>query len=104
MTTRYAIGIDLGTTHSAIAEVDPDLSEGEEIALEVLAIPQSIAPGQVDQKRLLPSFAYLAEGAQLPPNALALPWGEPSGQIGVGEIARSLGQKTPGRLVGSAKS
>lgn len=104
MTTRYAIGIDLGTTHSAIAEVDPDLSEGDEIALEVLSVPQTTAPGQVENKRLLPSFAYLADGAQLPPNALALPWGEPAGQIGVGEIARSLGQKTPGRLVGSAKS
>jgi hypothetical protein len=103
MSSRYAIGIDLGTTHSALAEVDPDLSEGDEIALESLPIPQSIAPGEVDRRKLLPSFAYLAEGAGLGPNALDLPW-ERGGMIGVGEVARSLGSKSPSRLVASAKS
>jgi hypothetical protein len=100
--TRYAIGIDLGTTHSALAEVDPDLSEGEEIALEVVSIPQTVAPGQIDDRKLLASFVYLAEGAGLPEGSLALPWGTP--RVAVGEVARSLGQKTSGRLVGSAKS
>ncbi len=100
--TRYAIGIDLGTTHSALAEVDPDLSEGEEIALDVLAIPQTVAPGQVDERKLLASFAFLPDGAGLPEGALALPWGTP--RLAIGEVARSLGSKTTGRLVSSAKS
>jgi len=100
--TRYAIGIDLGTTHSALAEVDPDLSEGEEIALEVLSIPQTVAPGQIDDEVLLASFVFLTEDAGLPDGSLALPWGTPS--MAVGEVARGLGHKTHGRLVSSAKS
>jgi molecular chaperone DnaK (HSP70) len=101
--SRYAIGIDLGTTHSALAEVDPDLSEGEEIALSSLEVPQSIAPGEVAGRKLLPSFAYLAEGAGLGAGALDLPWRKGE-SVGVGEIARALGGKSPGRLVASAKS
>ncbi|MFO0685222.1 MAG: Hsp70 family protein [Sandaracinus sp.] len=101
----YAIGIDLGTTHSAVAAVDLDLSEGDEIALSVLGVPQSTSPGQVESKKLLPSFLYLpnAAGGELPAGSLALPW-EPSPRFAVGELARLLGQKTPLRLVSSAKS
>jgi molecular chaperone DnaK (HSP70) len=101
----YAIGIDLGTTHSALAAVDLDLSEGEELALSVLDVPQSTSPGQVEGKKLLPSFLYLPhrEGGELPKGALALPW-EEAPPFAVGELARALGQKTPLRLVSSAKS
>ena len=42
---RYAVGIDLGTTNSAVAF----LALGEEAAAhEVVAVPQLVAPGQVD--------------------------------------------------------
>jgi molecular chaperone DnaK (HSP70) len=101
----YAIGIDLGTTHSALAAVDLDLSEGDDIALSVLEVPQSTSPGQVESKKLLPSFLYLPHrsGGELPPGSLALPW-DPAPAFAVGELARSLGQKTPLRLVSSAKS
>ncbi len=99
----YTIGIDLGTTHSALASVDLDLSEGEEIALFVHEIPQCTAPSEVDAKKLLPSFLYLPAQGELPEGALALPW-DPRPPFAVGELARLLGQKTPMRLVSSAKS
>src|SRR5690606_16164921 len=69
----------------------------------VLEIPQTVAPGQVESKDLLPSFLYLPHSGELPQGALALPWSaEP--KFAVGELARMLGSKTPMRLVSSAKS
>ncbi len=99
----YTIGVDLGTTHCAVAAVDHDLSEGEEIALEVLRVPQSIAPGEVEARDLLPSFLYLPHESELPAGATALPWSPTPAHL-VGELARQLGGKSPGRLVSSAKS
>ena len=37
---RYSIGIDLGTTHSALACVDLAASDGEKTVHQVLAVPQ----------------------------------------------------------------
>lgn len=99
----YTIGVDLGTTHCAVAAVDHDLSEGEEIALEVLRVPQSIAPGEVEPRDLLPSFVYLPHESELPAGATALPWNPTPAHL-VGELARQLGGKSPDRLVASAKS
>lgn len=99
----YAIGIDLGTTHCALSYVDLELSEAEEVAQHVLDVPQSVAPGAVETRKLLPSFLYLPHAGELAPGALALPWNaRPS--FCVGELARQLGAKTPTRLVSSAKS
>ena len=99
----YTIGVDLGTTHCAVAAVDHDLSEGEEIALDALRVPQSVAPGEVEPRDLLPSFVYLPHEKELPAGATALPW-NPTPIHLVGELARRLGAGTPGRLVASAKS
>ena len=44
-TPRYAIGIDLGTTHCALSYVDVSASDGEQAAQQVLAIPQLSGPG-----------------------------------------------------------
>ena len=99
----YVVGIDLGTTHCALSFVDLDLSEGEEVAQHVLAIPQVISPGSIEPLDLLPSFLYLPKQGELPEGALTLPW-ERSPAVGVGAVARSLGVKTPIRVVSSAKS
>jgi len=100
---KYAIGVDLGTTHCALSYVDLGLSEGEEVAQRVLPIPQAIAPGEVEARSLLPSFLYLPHPSELEPGAAALPWNPTPAHL-VGEIARRLGAKTPIRLVSSAKS
>ena len=103
---RYAIGIDLGTTHSALSYVDLQASDGETTHDGVLAIPQLTAPGTVEALPLLPSFLYLPHPDELAPGELALPWnaeGDITGAV-VGEFARSRGATTPIRLVSSAKS
>ena len=101
--SRYSLGIDLGTTHCALAWLDIGASSGEQTQHGVLGIPQLIAPGSVEQPKLLPSFLYLPHPDELAPGELALPWGGPSDAI-VGEMARSRGAATPIRLVASAKS
>jgi len=100
---RYAIGIDLGTTHSALSYVDLQASDGEKTRHGVLPIPQLTAPGTVEELPLLPSFLYLPHAEELAPGDTSLPWQEE--QTGVaGEMARSRGATTPIRLVSSAKS
>jgi hypothetical protein len=103
---RYAIGIDLGTTHSALSYVDLSVSEGEKTRHGVLAIPQLTAPGTLEELPLLPSFLYLPHADELAPGDLSLPWQQSAEeQTGVaGEMARSRGATTPIRLVSSAKS
>ncbi|MFS2018613.1 Hsp70 family protein [Massilia sp. CT11-108] len=101
---RYAIGIDLGTTHSALSYVDLQASDGEKADQGVLGIPQLSAPGTVEALPLLPSFLYLPHPDELAPGELALPWTNGQAAPIVGEMARSRGAGTPIRLVSSAKS
>jgi hypothetical protein len=100
---RYAIGIDLGTTHSAVSYVDLAASDGEKTSLRVLPVTQLTAPGAVEDLDLLPSFLYLPHASELAPGDLNLPWSA-GRDFAVGEMARSRGAATPIRLVSSAKS
>jgi len=102
-TPRYAIGIDLGTTHSALSFVDIEASDGEITEHGVVPVPQLTAPGMVEAQPLLPSFLYVPHADELPADELALPW-PTDGRTVVGELARSRGATTPIRLVSSAKS
>ena len=100
---RYSIGIDLGTTHSALSWVDLTASEGEKTSQGVLPIAQLTAPGTLESPELLPSFLYLPHPGELTPGDLTLPW-TATRDYAVGELARSRGAGTPIRLVSSAKS
>ncbi|SPA24653.1 putative heat-shock chaperone Hsp70/DnaK [Cupriavidus taiwanensis] len=100
---RYAIGIDLGTTHSAVSYVDLAASDGEKTSQRVLPVTQLTAPGAVEDLDLLPSFLYLPHESELAPGDLNLPWST-TRDFAVGEMARSRGAGTPIRLVSSAKS
>lgn len=102
-TARFSIGIDLGTTHSALAYTDMQASDGERTSHGVLEIAQLIAPGAVEAQPLLPSFLYLPHSDELAPADLNLPWNSDPHFV-VGELARSRGATTPIRLVSSAKS
>lgn len=99
---EYSIGIDLGTTHSALATLQgaETIQNAEQ---SVLPIPQLIKPGVIEERQLLPSFLYLPNENEFPAGSLELPWGAESSQI-VGEFARAHGAKSPTRLVSSAKS
>jgi hypothetical protein len=101
---RYAIGIDLGTTHSALSYVDLQASDGEKAADAVLPIPQLTAPGTIEALPLLPSFLYLPHPDEMPAGERALPWSQGEETAVAGEMARSRGATTPIRLVSSAKS
>jgi hypothetical protein len=97
MSPRYVIGIDLGTTHTALAFAEVS-AEGSRA--EVVAIPQLVAAGTVEARPLLPSFLYLAHESEGPQ---ALPW-DAARRFAVGEHARARGLDAPARLVSSAKS
>ena len=100
---RYAVGIDLGTTHCVMAAVDLT-AEGQDGAVQwTVPVPQLTAPGAVEERPMLPSFLYLPHPDELKPDDRILPWGEPQPFV-VGELARTMGSRTPIRLVASAKS
>ncbi|EGW20109.1 DnaK-related protein [Methylobacter tundripaludum SV96] len=101
--TRFSVGIDLGTTHCVLSYADLDNIDDEAFSPQVMAIPQLISPGSVEEKQQLPSFLYLAHEAELAEDSTSLPWAAKPDYL-VGEIARNLGSKTPIRLVSSAKS
>jgi hypothetical protein len=100
---RYSLGIDLGTTHSALSYFNLEEGQARGPGQAMLPIPQLTAPGTTDARQLLPSFLYLAGPQEFPPGSLGLPWAPERGEV-VGEFARAHGAKVPGRLVSSAKS
>ena len=97
MSARFVVGIDLGTTNTAVAYA----RLGDDAAVTPFPIPQLVAPGEIAPRATLPSFLYLP-GPELPLEAARLPWGSP-GWI-VGTLAQSRGAEVPARLVASAKS
>ena len=81
------IGIDLGTTNSALAYIDEREAEDRDFPpLHIFETPQLVAAGRVEARRTLPSFLYLEDGQP------------------VGVYAREQGALVPTRLVHSAKS
>jgi hypothetical protein len=99
----YSVGIDLGTTNSAIAYAD--LTAEQPSAIEVMPVPQLVNPGEVATPTLLPSFLYVAGDFDFPADSLTLPWGDDGTRRWVvGELARRRGAENPSRLVASAKS
>ncbi len=101
--SRYVVGIDLGTTNSAVAYVDTGAGEGTDVVPSQVPIPQVVQPGVVEERTLLPSFLYLPGPNELPAGSLKLPWA-PDRDHAVGEFARNFGSQVPTRLVSSAKS
>src|ERR1700690_258554 len=79
------IGIDLGTTNSALAFID-STDEADYPAIHVLDVPQYVAQGRIEPRRTLPSFLYLGD------------------QEFIGVYARELGAIVPTKSVNSAKS
>ena len=99
---KYIVGIDLGTTNSALACCDATATEGKS-QIEVRSIPQLVDPNEVAERTLLPSFLYIPGDFDFPKGSLALPW-EPEPKLVIGELARKRGAESPNRLVASAKS
>ena len=100
MSSRFVVGIDLGTTNSALAYVDTGATGGAVIPFPV---PQVVAQGAVEERPLLPSFLYLPGTGEQPAGSLKLPW-DANRDYCVGDFARAFGSQVPTRLVASAKS
>ena len=109
----YVLGIDLGTTNSVLAFAalpqEGVSSPGPEVQL--LSIPQLVAPGVVENRTSLPSFLYLIPDHENTAGAFDLPWqstSTPGAARGerwaVGEIARRQSADAPQRTVLGAKS
>src|SRR4051812_15336202 len=97
MTARFSIGIDLGTTNSALAYVPLVGNE----PTGALAIPQWETPATLVEAPTLPSFLYLPEDA-----LVAQLRGRATGTQGwiAGRLARRKAGETPGRVARSTKS
>jgi hypothetical protein len=100
---RFVVGIDLGTTNSALAYVDTGVGEEEDVRPTQLFVPQVVQPGSVEDRPLLPSYLYLPGPNELPAGSLRLPW-DANRDCAVGEFARQQGGVVPTRVVSSAKS
>jgi hypothetical protein len=101
MSSRFVVGIDLGTTNSALAYVDT--GAGKDAKVTPFPVPQVVAQGSVEDRPLLPSFLYLPGDGEQPAGAMKLPW-DAKRDYCVGEFARAFGSQVPTRLVASAKS
>lgn len=98
--SRYVVGIDLGTTNSAVCFVDTQVADW---SVSTFLVPQRIAAGEIEARETLPSFLYQPAPNEFPPGALPMPWEE--GEAGVvGIFAREQGKLVPGRVIESAKS
>ena len=56
---RYIIGIDLGTTNSAVSYVDLNDEDNRGSRIRLFPIPQLTGPGEVSRLPVLPSFLYI---------------------------------------------
>lgn len=95
----YIIGIDLGTTNTALFYANRDEPNQP---LRQFRVPQAAHDG-VEEKDSLPSLVYLVQGHEVKGHSLVLPWDGPSHYV-VGSMAEQLGKQIPTRLIHSAKS
>lgn len=114
---KQVVGIDLGTTNSALTY----WREGD-AQLSVLDVAQLAAPGRLVRQHLLPSFLYIPLEGELTAADTRLPWQSKSIAAGAsllgdgqadsasmqavvaGLWARERGSLLPERLISSAKS
>lgn len=97
---EYVIGIDLGTTNSALAFAP---ANEDRAAVELFPLLQLVNPGETASLNLLPSSLYIPGQREFVEGALALPWNSNPPYI-AGQLARARGVENASRLVASAKS
>jgi molecular chaperone DnaK (HSP70) len=110
---QYVIGIDLGTTNSAVSYVDLSAlkdagSKGKKPfekknLVKVFNIPQLTGHGEFTKNSVLPSFLYIPGKYDISEQVLKHPWKKRQ-DLFAGSFARDHGSKIPSRLVSSAKS
>jgi len=93
-----AIGIDLGTTHTAMARFSAD--GGRPSCCETVKVSQLVGQNAVEEQTLVPSAIYFAHEGEKP---LGLPW-DATRRYCVGQYARTRAFQAPNRVITSAKS
>ena len=99
MSTRFSLGIDLGTSNSAAA-----IEDFEGGRAEIVEITQVLGPNQAGEKTTLPSALYVPHPDEFPGEAMRLPWSSGADTTVIGHFARDHGALVPDRLITSAKS
>ena len=110
--SRFIVGIDLGTTNSAVAFVDTEAAKPK---VHSFRLEQWIDFGIRESRELLPSFHYqptepenasfrTSGGAEANSGASASSGGKSTSVSVVGSLARDRGLQLPGRQISSAKS
>src|SRR5204862_2200434 len=96
---RFVIGVDLGTTNSAVAYADlRELSASGTPPVRVFDVPQLVAEGEIAPRETLPSCLYLLGPEERGSDRCALPWAPDAPHV-AGVWARDQGALVPGRLV-----
>jgi hypothetical protein len=99
MSIRFSLGIDLGTSNSAIAVADLESDQ-----TSIVEITQILGPKQVGEVPTLASALYIPHSEEFPNGSFPLPWNDAGEPAIVGQFAREHGALVPDRLVTSAKS
>jgi molecular chaperone DnaK (HSP70) len=99
MNVRFSVGIDLGTSNSAIAV--GGIEGGD---TKIVEIGQIVGPSQLGELPTLPSTIYVPHREEFPERSFPLPWNDAGEPAIVGQFARDRGALVPDRLVTSAKS
>ncbi len=97
MSFQFSLGIDLGTSNSAVAVADFETGHAS-----IVEITQILAPNQIGEMPTLASALYIPNPHEFSAEAVKVPWESESGIIG--HFARVHGALVPDRLVTSAKS
>jgi len=69
MDHRFSLGIDLGTSNSAIA-----LSEVDSEQTDVIELTQVLGPNRIGEKPTLPSALYIPHPDEFPEGTFPFPW------------------------------
>jgi hypothetical protein len=95
----FSLGIDLGTSNSAVA-----ISEVDSSNTDIVEISQVLGPNRIGEKPTLASALYIPHHDEFPADAFPLPWPTPERGPVIGHFAREHGALVPDRLITSAKS
>ena len=97
---QFIIGIDLGTTNSALAYASIGAAD-EESEVKLFYVSQLVNPGEVADLDLLPSTLYIPGPSEFVEGSLALPWNSNPPFI-TGRLARNRGIEPTRSVFGGA--
>ena len=83
MNVRFSLGIDLGTSNSAIAVAD--LETGQ---TRIIEVTQVLGPKQLGEMPTLASALYVPHCEEFPNGSFPLPWNDAGEPAIVGQFAR----------------